>query len=477
MVVVFYYSRFLPCFNLFSAQNWILDSFLRIFFLFTLLVSPEISTTSTNSLPFPVYYYTLRILLINILVCLLSQGHLDLLVNGDFRTSDLFWNNGDGSFTKGTKKAGLGTDENGMGSTVADLDFDGKQEWFITSIHITPKQMEPFYDVYMGGGFIFGYTGNRLFHNEGRRKFSDVTDNAGVRVGNWGWGAAFFDFDNDGDLDLVQTNGFNDPDNTDADFLHHTPSKLYENKYFDNEKGEVKFEEVGEVRGISDRKDGRGLFVFDYDNDGDLDVFIANNANKPILYRNSGGNKKDFIRVKVLEGDSDRESIGARVYLYSPKLEKEVMREIRTIAAFSAQGETTAHFGLGSESEETFRIRIYWPVTNNTRVIKQVPRRATVTVRDLVRRRNAFEVMSSLSDSATECSRLLVNEISRAPFHGQVTFGAKHVTYYPKTGFEGEDSFDYSISDGRSSATATVKVKVNSAVNVCITCFRSLVVI
>lgn len=348
-----------------------------------------------------------------------------------------------------------------MGSTVADVNFDGELDWFITSIHITPKQMEPFYEVYMGGGFIFGSTGNRFYLNEGGRKFKDITDEAGVRVGNWGWGAAFFDFDNDGDLDLVQTNGFNDPDNTDADFLHHTPSKLYENEYFDNDKAEVKFKEVGEERGINDRKDGRGLFVFDYDNDGDLDIYIANNADKSILYRNLGGNKNDFIRVKVLEAENDRESIGAKVYLYSPRMKREIIREIQTASAHSAQGETTAHYGLGYEREDTFRIRVYWPVTNNTRIIEKVPRRATVTVRDLAGRRNAVEVTSSLSESAPKCSRMLVKEISRAPSNGQVTFGAKHVTYYPNTDFEGEDSFDYLISDGTSSAVGTVTVKVN----------------
>ena len=374
----------------------------------------------------------------------------------------MFWNNGDGTFRKGTAEAGLGTDENGMGSTVADIDFDGEQDWFLTSIHITPKQMEPFYEVYMGGGFIFGSTGNRLYLNNGQRKFTDITDKAGVRVGNWGWGAAFFDFDNDGDLDLVHTNGFNDPDNTDADFLHHTPSKLYENKYFDDDKGDIKFEEVGGQRGIDDRMDGRGLFVFDYDNDGDLDVYIANNAERSILYRNLGGNKNDFIRVNVLEAENDRESLGAKVYLYSPRLNKEILREIRTIAAHSAQGENTAHYGLGFESEKHFRIRVYWPVTNNTRIIEKVPRRTAITVRDLAGRKNAVEVMSSLTESAAKCSRMLVKEISRGPSNGQVTFGAKHVTYYPNTGFEGEDSFDYAISDGASSAVGTVKIKVSN---------------
>jgi hypothetical protein len=97
------------------------------------------------------------------------SGHLDLTVNGDFRTSAIYWNNGDGTFTDGTKSSGVGTDENGMGSTVADFDFDGLQDWFLTSIYITKEQMKPFYEVYKSGGFIFGYTGSRLYKNKGGR--------------------------------------------------------------------------------------------------------------------------------------------------------------------------------------------------------------------------------------------------------------------------------------------------------------------
>jgi hypothetical protein len=268
------------------------------------------------------------------------------------------------------------------------------------------------------------------------------------------------DFDNDGDLDLIHTNGFNDPDNTDGDFLHGTRSKLFENKFFDDNNGSARFEEVGEARGVTDKKDGRGLFVFDYEEDGDLDVYIVNNADKPILYRNIGGNKNDFIRVNVLEADSGRESIGARVYLYSPRLKTDVMREIRSVSAFSAYGETTAHFGLGAETAKTFTVRVHWPVTNNTRIIEKVSRRSTLTVRDIKGQRNAVEAMSSPEESIAVCTRTLVKGVTRAPSHGHVVFGPKHVTYYPNSDFSGEDSFDYSIGNGVSLSIARVKVKV-----------------
>jgi len=389
-----------------------------------------------------------------------GDGYQDLVLNGDFRTSDVYWNNGDGTFTRGTKESNLGTDENGMGSTVADYDMDGRQDWFVGSIHMSKTQMEPFREVYLGGGIIFGHTGNRLFRNEGGRKFSDRTDEVGVRYGNWAWGAAFFDYDNDGDLDLIHTNGFDDPDVTDTDFLHHTPTRLYDNMFFEDDDGSARFMETGFNRGVTDVFDGRGLLVFDYEEDGDLDVFISNSANRPVLYRNDGNNKKDYIRVTVLEASVDRESIGAMVYLYSPKLKREVMREIRTASGFAAQGEFVAHFGLGSETEDTFRIRIYWPVTNNTRIVYNVPRRSSITVRDIWGHRNAIEDTKSPSESAPSCTRLLVKEIARAPAHGQVVVGPKHVTYYPDADFAGEDSFNYAVGDGISTAIATVNVKV-----------------
>ena len=230
--------------------------------------------------------------------------------------------------------------------------------------------------------------------------------------------------------------------------------------FFEDDNGTARFEETGFNKGITDVFDGRGVIVFDYEEDGDLDVFIANNANRPVLYRNIGNNKNDYIRVKVLEANCDRESVGALVFLYSPRLEKEIIREVGSATGFSAQGEYVAHFGLGSETEDTFRVRVYWPVTNNTRIIYNVPRRSSITVRDIWGHRSAVEETKSPSESVPGCSRLLVKEVTRAPAHGHVVVGPKHVSYYPDAHFHGEDSFNYAVGDGVSSAIATVSIKV-----------------
>lgn len=359
----------------------------------------------------------------------------------------------------GTQKAGVGLDENGMGSTIADFDNDGRQDWFVTSIYMSEEYRKPYIEAYgAGGGMIFGYTGSRMYKYDGDRKFTDETENTGVRQGGWGWGAAFFDYDNDGDLDLIHTNGFDDTESTDFDFLHHTPTLLYENHNADS--GNTSFTSVGDSAGITDRRDGRGLFVFDYDNDGDLDVYIVSNCEKPVFYRNDGGHTKDWIRVSALEAGSDRESIGAWVYLYSPKFNREIVREIRSSSAFSGQGENTAHFGLSRETAEHFTVRVYWPVTNNTRVIENVPRRATLVVHDLRGKRNTVHMTSTPEKSVTECRKMKVTSISQEPTHGKVLHSHNHVTYYPSPGFTGEDSFKYVVSDGVTSSIGQVNVKV-----------------
>ena len=111
-----------------------------------------------------------------------GDGWPDLTIASDFLTSRLFWNNGDGTFTDGTREASVGTDQAGMGSTIGDYDGDGDLDWFVTAIsdHRYPDR------------------GNRLYRNEGQREFSDQTDAVGVRDGQWGWGTSFLDYDNDG---------------------------------------------------------------------------------------------------------------------------------------------------------------------------------------------------------------------------------------------------------------------------------------
>ena len=129
----------------------------------------------------------------------------DLLVVADFNWSQYFVNNQDGTFTNATDVDVL-IDGNGMGSALGDYDNDGDLDWFVSSIKCHQ-------DADCGNG-SWSRIGNRLYRNN-NGVFEDVTDVAGVATGGWGWGACFIDFDNDGDLDIYHTNGWPWDDNFD----------------------------------------------------------------------------------------------------------------------------------------------------------------------------------------------------------------------------------------------------------------------
>jgi hypothetical protein len=273
------------------------------------------------------------------------DGWPDLVVAGDFGTSRLFWNNGDGTFTDGTEQAQIGGEENGMGLAVGDYDDDGLPDLFFTSIYESRRPDEPI----LG----WGVSGNRLYRNRGDRVFEDSTDIAGVRDGGWGWGAAFFDYDNDGDLDLAMTNGF-ETDRWETETPFHTdPTKLWRND-------DGVFTDVSSSVGITDTGTGKGLLVFDYDKDGDLDLFIVNNAGAPILYRNDLTTGNHWLRVKPRGRYSNRDGIGAVVTIVSADGGSAQHREISGGSHFLTQSEKIAHFGLGASAAPVHLVKVRW---------------------------------------------------------------------------------------------------------------------
>ena len=301
-----------------------------------------------------------------------DDGWPDLVVASDYGNSRLFWNNG-GRFVDGTAAAGVGTDENGMGSALGDYDGDGRIDWFVTSVYVPAQDCS---------GCFYGMSGNRLYRNEGTRTFSDRTDAANVRDGSWGWGAAFIDYDNDGDLDLVMTNGIDyrvGPNDLPPLIQGHLDAFRTDRMRFWRNDGGV-MTELSDVVGITDRGSGKGLLVFDYDNDGDQDIFVVNNAGAPRLYRNDGGNARDWLRIRLAGADSNREGIGARIMVQVSPDGPELVREVRSGGQFLSQSETIAHFGLGSGDEPVFEVRIHWPKSGKTEVISDVPRNTTLVV-------------------------------------------------------------------------------------------------
>lgn len=316
-----------------------------------------------------------------------GDGLVDLAVTSDYGTSRLFWGNGDGTFTDGTVSAGIGTGTNEMGSAIADYDGDGRLEWFVTSIH---------------HGARIESEGNRLYRNEGGRIFSDRTREAGVDDTGWGWGAAFFDYDNDAFIDLIATNGL--PQLNGEFFARYTawPTTLWRN----NGEGGIAttFSDVGKQCGITDDLSGKGLLTFDYDNDGDLDVFIVNNGSKlhfehgtaptgpmatppedigrPILYRNEGGNRNAWLRVRAVGTVSNRHGLGSLVTVRDSRLPRLLVWEINAGSHFLGQSPAEAHFGLGQfVTDAVEEVTIRWP-SGLTQKFSSVPVNRTLVAEE-----------------------------------------------------------------------------------------------
>ncbi|MBD5782467.1 VCBS repeat-containing protein [Pelagicoccus sp. NFK12] len=120
----------------------------------------------------------------------------DLFLTADFYGSRLLWNNGDRTFFDGSLAAGIGAEDSGVGGDIGDVDGDGRPDWIVTAIAPSSDPEK-----------AATRAGNHLYRNIGDREFLDFTDTSGIRSGGWSRGGQLLDYDNDGDLDFAQVNG------------------------------------------------------------------------------------------------------------------------------------------------------------------------------------------------------------------------------------------------------------------------------
>lgn len=287
-----------------------------------------------------------------------NDHNQDIFVNHDFgykRTPNLLLKNEypRKSFIDVAKEKGMDLRINAMGAAVGDYNNDGWMDYYVTNIRF-----------------------NYFMVNQGRGKpFVNRAHELGVDFFAISWGANFADFDKDGDLDLFVSNGDLNPNCMPmADF------------YFEN-IGDRFVDHASQV-GLADYGIGRGSVVFDYDNDGDLDLLVVNQ--EPVLpgypvqsitrlYRNesSGGN---WIKIALKGIQAESHGIGSRIEIEAGG--KKMIREIDGGASsHMSQNSIIAHFGLGTISKID-KITVYW-TGGNEQSIANIPVNRQIVITEI----------------------------------------------------------------------------------------------
>jgi len=256
----------------------------------------------------------------------------------------LYRNNGEGSFTIVSAAAGVLNDGRAMGVVAADYDLDGHIDLFVANDAM----------------------GNYLYHNRGDGTFEDVALYSGVAFSASGdksssMGGDFGDFDNDGDFDLL------------------VPDMAYNNFYVNGGAGE--FEDATAALGIAEVS---GQYVswngdfFDYDNDGDLDIFILHLDQPSMLLRNDGGNSGHWLAVELEGTRSNRDAFGTLLRLRVGGTVQ--LAEKLNASGYLAQNDPRVHFGLGpADIIDTLEVR--WP-SGARQHLTAVPADQVLTLRE-----------------------------------------------------------------------------------------------
>ena len=304
-----------------------------------------------------------------------NDGYLDLYLLNNSQENILFHNNGDGTFTDVTQQAGVGKAEYSLSAAFFDYDKDGDLDLYVVNlIHrcilYRNNSDGTFTDVTalagvendilsqdengnMGIGLAIGdydsdldediyvtnHGVNALFRNNGDGTFTDVAADAGVDYKLKSLGAIFFDYDKDGYLDIYVTN------KQIANILYHN-------------NGDGTFTDVTEYSQAGNTGYSYGVASADFDNDGDLDIFLANHgADEPnVMYRNNG-NGNNWLRIKLVGTKSNRFGISAKVIVYT-----KTHKMLRTVSGGTGfcQQNTEVDFGL-DWNRKAERVEVYWP--------------------------------------------------------------------------------------------------------------------
>ena len=270
-----------------------------------------------------------------------NDGRLDLFVANDTVRNFLFMNHG-GKFEEIGEEAGIaysadGRPRSGMGVDAADFDQDGWMDLFVANID---------HEMYS------------LYRNNHDGTFDDVAMQAGIAQATRlmsGWGLKFFDYDNDGNLDLFLANG--NPDDL-IESLHpgvsyREPCLLFHN----TGKG---FQNVTSQSGpfFTRPLSSRGLAIGDFDNDGALDVLIAVNDDRPVLLRNKVGARNHWLGLRLIGKQSNPDGVGARISWQAGELKRSTMKVAG--GSYLSSHDPRVVLGLGTRAKMDW-LEIKWP--------------------------------------------------------------------------------------------------------------------
>ena len=271
-----------------------------------------------------------------------NDGDPDLFIANDKRPNFLFLNNGDGTFTENGAIAGVAYNEEGlaesaMGADLGDYDNDGLLDIIVATFQWLP---------------------NTLYHNDGDGFFTDITFAASLGVESipyLGMTAAFLDYDNDGYLDIFVANG-----HLDENVVGYDPSTSYaqRNQLFRNQ-GDGSFTQVSDTSGpgLLIERVSHGAVFGDYDNDGDVDIFVSDSASPHCtLLRNDGGADNHYLSVRAVGTASNRDGLGARIRAVSGDLVQ--TREIRRGYGYMGSNDVRLILGLGHRTQVDSLLRI-----------------------------------------------------------------------------------------------------------------------
>ncbi len=272
-----------------------------------------------------------------------GDGDEDLYVANDGQANYLYRNDGHGRFTDVALLAGVALSEDGkpqagMGVDFADYDGDTLPDIFVANL---------------------SFQASALYRNNGHGTFTEKSYAAGLAGPTHlmtGYGAGFFDYDNDGWPDLLQANG-NMLDNIELYFDNVTfkePAQLFHNR------GDGTFEEVTSAAapGLAVPRVGRGSAFLDFDGDGNLDLVLLSAGDRARLFRNRGVPGRHWLEVSLVGTASNRSGFGAKVALEAGG--RRFLQEAKGSSGFASQSEPAVHFGLGG-STRIDRLEVRWP--------------------------------------------------------------------------------------------------------------------